>query len=102
MKKILAVSILALGLTACTAREQQLVAAGAVGVLAGAVVANGVSESNHHAYYQHRPYYQQHPYYHPRPVRNPYVYHAPRRPQCYSTWDRTPYGLRERRVCRSW
>jgi hypothetical protein len=30
------------------------------------------------------------------------VYHAPRRPQCYSTWDRTPYGVRERRVCRSW
>jgi len=26
---------------------------------------------------------------------------APYRPRirCYSTWDRTPYGLRERRVC---
>jgi hypothetical protein len=32
------------------------------------------------------------------PTAAPYAY---RRPpvRCYSTWDRTPYGLRERRVC---
>ena len=40
---------------------------------------------------------------HPLPSAYPaaYPYARPYRPRvrCYSTWDRTPYGLRERRVC---
>jgi uncharacterized protein YcfL len=87
MKKILAVSVVALGLAGCTAREQQLVAAGAVGALAGAVVANGVSDS------YHRPVYVE---------RRPVVYqqrYIPQR-QCYIVDHRTPYGIRQERVCR--
>jgi hypothetical protein len=96
MKRILAVSLIALGLAGCTPREQQLVAAGAVGAVAGAVVANGVSESYHrpHSYYAPRPYY------HPRPAYNPYVYHAPRYPRCYIVDRHTPYGIRRERICR--
>jgi hypothetical protein len=43
----------------------------------------------------------------PVPYSRPYVvqpYRAYRRPavHCYSTWDRTPYGMRERRICQRW
>jgi hypothetical protein len=31
------------------------------------------------------------------PYARPYRYRG--RVHCYTTWDRTPYGLRERRVC---
>ena len=87
MKKVLAVSLIALGLAGCTPREQQLVAAGAVGALAGAVVANEVS--------QPRPVYvERRPVYHDRYAP---VYH--RRPQCYIVDRRTPYGIRQERVC---
>ena len=89
MKKIIAISIVAFGLAGCTAREQQLVAAGTVGALAGAVVASGVSEP------YHRPYYHRYPYYAP-----PRPYYVNSRPQCFTTWDRTPYGMRERLICR--
>jgi hypothetical protein len=89
MKKIIAVSIVAFGLAGCTPREQQLVAAGAVGALAGAVVASGASES------YHRPYYHRYPYYAP-----PRPYYANPRPRCFTTWERTPYGMRERLICR--
>lgn len=88
MKKIVAVSILVLGLAGCTAREQQLVTAGVVGALAGAVVVNRVSE----------PY--QYPYYRPSRAYNPYVYHIPRRQHCYIVDYRTQYGIRRERVCR--
>jgi hypothetical protein len=105
MKKILALSIIALGLAGCTPREQQLVAAGAVGALAGAVVANGVSDSSYNrTHYRSRPYDPYYapprPYYHPRPAYNPYVYHAPRHPQCFIVDRHTPYGIRRERVCR--
>jgi hypothetical protein len=104
MKKILALSIIALGLAGCTPREQQLVAAGAVGALAGAVVANGVSDSYNRTHYRSRPYDPYYapprPYYHPRPAYNPYVYHAPRHPQCFIVDRHTPYGIRRERVCR--
>jgi hypothetical protein len=89
MKKIIAISIVAFGLAGCTPREQQLVAAGAVGALAGAVVASGASES------YHRPYYHRYPYYAP-----PRPYYANPRPRCFTTWERTPYGMRERLICR--
>lgn len=83
MKKIVAVSILVLGLAGCTAREQQLVAVGVVGALAGTIVANSASSSNHRTYHA-----------------SPRVYHHPRmHPRCYSIWDRSPYGMRERRIC---
>jgi uncharacterized protein YcfL len=84
MKKILAVSVVALGLAGCTAREQQLVAAGVVGAAAGAIVANEVSQ--------------------PRPVyveQRPVVYqqrYIPQR-QCYIVDRRTPYGIRQERIC---
>jgi hypothetical protein len=89
MKKIIAISIVVFGLAGCTAREQQLVAAGTVGALAGAVVASGASESYHRSYYRPHPYYAP-----PRP------YYVNPRPQCFTTWDRTPYGMRERLICR--
>jgi len=104
MKRIIVASLIALGLAGCTPREQQLVAAGAVGALAGAVVANGVSESYDRTHYRSRPYDPYYapprPYYHPRPAYNPYVYHAPRRPQCYIVDRHTPYGIRRERICR--
>jgi hypothetical protein len=87
MKKILAVSAIALGLAGCTAREQQLLAAGVVGAAAGAVVANGVSDP-----YQ-RPVYVE---------RRPVVYqqrYIPQR-QCYIVDHRTPYGIRQEQICR--
>jgi hypothetical protein len=86
MKRIMAVSILALGLAGCTAREQQLVAAGVVGAAAGAIVANEVS--------QPRPVYVEQ-----RPVVYQERYIVPRRPQCYIVDRRTPYGIRSERVC---
>jgi hypothetical protein len=90
MKKILAVSVIAFGLAGCTAREQQLVAAGAVGAVAGAVVANEIS----HPY--HRPVYVER-----RPVvyQDRYVPIPPRRPHCFIVDRRTPYGIRSERVC---
>ena len=98
MKKIVAVSILVLGLAGCTAREQQLVAAGTVGALAGAVVASGVSESYHRPYYATPiPYPVRRPYY---VTPNPRPYYVTPHRYCFMTWDRTPYGMRERRVCR--
>jgi len=104
MKRIIVASLIALGLAGCTPREQQLVAAGAVGALAGAVVANGVSESYDRTHYRSRPYDPYYapprPYYNPRPAYNPYVYHAPRHPRCYIVDRHTPYGIRRERICR--
>lgn len=88
MRKILLVPLIALGLAGCTAREQQLVAAGVVGAAAGAVVANEAS--------QPRPVYVER-----RPVvyQERYVPVYPRRPHCYIVDRRTPYGIRQERVC---
>ena len=85
MKRILAVSLIALGLAGCTPREQQLVAASAVGAVAGAFVVNEMSQPR---YVEHRPVVYQ----------ERYVVH--RRPQCYIVDRRTPYGIRQERVCR--
>jgi hypothetical protein len=82
MNKVFLVAAVGLVLAGCTPRERTLVAAGVVGAAAGAVVANEVS--------QPRPVY----------VEERYVPLPPRRPQCYMVWDRTPYGMVERRVCR--
>ena len=88
MKKIILICFAAIAIAGCTPREQQLVAAGVVGAAAGAVVANEMSQ--------------------PRPVyvdRRPVVYQEryvplpPRRPQCYIVDHRTPYGIRQERVC---
>ena len=87
MKRIMAVSLIALGLAGCTAREQQLLAAGAVGAVAGAVVANEVS--------QPRPVYVEQ-----RPVVYQERYYVPRRPQCYIVERRINYGVVRERVCR--
>jgi hypothetical protein len=88
MKKIVLICLAAISLAGCTAREQQLVAAGVVGAAAGAVVANEVS--------QPRPVYVEQ-----RPVvyQERYVPLPPRRPQCYIIDRRTPYGIRSERVC---
>ena len=41
---------------------------------------------------------------HPLPSAYPGAPYSYRRPpvHCYSTWDRTPYGMRERRICQRW
>lgn len=86
MKRIMAVSVLALALAGCNAT---------------------VYDSGYHrrpiasvyvppvdpVYVAPRPYYARPYYAAPRPV-----FVSPR-PRCFTTWDRTPYGLRERRVC---
>ena len=40
----------------------------------------------------------------PIPASRPYMAYPYRRPpvHCYTTWDRTPYGMRERRICQRW
>ena len=88
MNKIVLVCLAAIAIAGCTPREQQLVAAGVVGAAAGAVVANEVS--------QPRPVYVEQ-----RPVvyQERYVTIPPRRPQCYIIDRRTPYGIRQERVC---
>jgi len=88
MNKIVLVCLAAITIAGCTPREQQLLAAGAVGAVAGAVVANEVS--------QPRPVYVEQ-----RPVvyQERYVPLPPRRPQCYIIDRRTPYGIRQERVC---
>ena len=88
MKKIVLICLAAISLAGCTAREQQLLAAGVVGAAAGAVVANEVSQPRP-VYVEQRPYgYQER-----------YVPVYPRRPHCYIVDRRTPYGIRQERVC---
>jgi hypothetical protein len=81
MKKFLTISVVAISLAGCTAREQQLATAG----VAGAIVGSALTAP------PPRPvYYEQ-----PR-----YVVVPPRRPHCYSVWDHTHRGdYIERRVC---
>jgi hypothetical protein len=84
MHKILIAVMATLALAGCTARDQQILAAGTVGAVAGAVIANEVNQ--------------------PRPVyveeRRPVYVVPPRRPHCYSTWENTHRGMVERRICR--
>jgi hypothetical protein len=79
MKRIMAVSVLALGLAGCNAT---------------------VYDNGYHrrpiasVYVPPAPVYVA-PRHH---VYNPYVY-RPAPPRCYTVWERTHYGMRERRVC---
>ena len=85
MHKILIVAVGALALAGCNSRTNQVLAAGTVGAVAGTIIGSELAQ--------------------PRPVvveRQYPQYYAPvppRRPTCFSTWDRTPRGLVERRVC---
>ena len=91
LKVVVVATVSAIALAGCTAREQQLLAAGAVGAVAGAVVASEVS--------QPRPYYvQERPVYYEE--RRPIYVQPHRRPQCFSTWENTHRGMVERHVCR--
>jgi hypothetical protein len=88
MHKFLLVAVSACALAGCTAREQQLLTVGAVGAVAGAVIANEVYQPQRPVYYQ--PRYEQH--YVPVP-------NAPRYPRCFTNWERTAYGTVERQIC---
>jgi hypothetical protein len=85
MHKILLVVVGACALAGCTAREQQVLTAGAVGAVAGAVIVNEMNQPRQ--VYVQQPYQQ---YYAPMP---------PRRPRCFMTWERTRHGMVERQVC---
>jgi hypothetical protein len=71
MKRVLVVSVLTLSLAGCTTT----------------VYDNSYRRPVASVYVQPAPYYAG-----PR-----YVYRGP--PRCYTVWERTHYGLRERRVC---
>ena len=45
------------------------------------------------------PVYSNYQYQQPYPIR-PHYPTVARHPNCFMTWDRTPYGMRERRICR--
>ena len=79
MHKVLLVAVSVVALAGCTVREQQVLTAGAVGAVAGAVI---VSELNR-----------------PQPYQQYYVPTPPRRPRCFTSWERTAYGTVERQVC---
>jgi hypothetical protein len=85
MHKFVIVAIGAISLAGCTVREQQVLTAGAVGAVAGAVIANEVS--------QPRPVYVEQRY------ERQYIPVPPRRPRCFTTWENTHRGMIERRVC---
>ena len=81
MKRIMAVSVLALGLAGCNATVYER----------RPLVYEGEYRGPRYVYRPVAPVYTPEP----RPV----VVVRPR-PRCFTTWDRTPYGLQERRVCR--
>lgn len=85
MKRIMAVSVLALGLAGCNATVYD----------AGYRRPYPVIDLQTPApvYVEPRPYYT------PRPAYNPYVYRAPA-PRCAIIERYTPYGVRRERVCR--
>jgi hypothetical protein len=85
MHKVLLVAVSFVALAGCTAREQQVLTAGAVGAVAGAVIVNEMN--------QPRPVYVQQPY------QQYYAPMPPRRPRCFTSWERTAYGMVERQVC---
>jgi hypothetical protein len=85
MHKLLIVAVSAAALAGCTAREQQVLTAGAVGAVAGAVIVNEMN--------QPRPVYVEERY------EQRYVPVPPRRPRCFTTWENTHRGMIERRVC---
>ena len=85
MHKVLLIAVSAFMLAGCTAREQQVLTAGAVGAVAGAVIVNEMN--------QPRPVYVEQRY------ERHYAPIPPRRPRCFMTWERTHHGMVERRVC---
>lgn len=85
MNKLVLVVVGAALLAGCTPRERQLAAAGVVGAAAGAIVANEMSRPE--------PVYVEERRYAPPPR------YIPQR-HCYKTWERTPYGMVERTICR--
>jgi len=85
MHKVLLVAVSVVALAGCTVREQQVLTAGAVGAVAGAVIVNEMNQPR--PVYVHQRYQQ---YYAPLP---------PRRPRCFTSWERTAYGTVERQVC---
>ena len=91
MKRIMAVSVLALGLAGCNATVYD----------AGYRRPYPVIDLQTPApvYVAPRPYYTPRPYYEPRHAYNPYVYRAPA-PRCAIIERHTPYGIRRERVCR--
>lgn len=85
MIRLLTISAIALSLAGCTVREQQLATAGVAGVIVGSALTAP------------QPVYVQQP--RPVYVEDRYVM-PPRRPRCYSVWDRTHRGdMIERRIC---
>ena len=94
MHKFLLVAVSACALAGCTAREQQLLTAGAVGAVAGTVIANEAYQPQRPMYVQHRPRYEQH--YIPVPPVRPH----PVRPRCFTRWEHTRHGMIERQDCR--
>jgi hypothetical protein len=92
MHKILIAVVATFALAGCTAREQQILAAGTVGAVAGAVIANEVNQPRPVYVEERRPVYYE--------ERRPVYVVPPRRPHCYSTWENTYRGMVERRVCR--
>ena len=87
MHKIGLVAVGALMLAGCTAREQQVLTAGAVGAVAGAVIINEMNQPRP-VYVEQR--YERQPYYAPVPHR---------RPRCFTQWERTRHGMMERQIC---
>ena len=95
MHKLVLVAISAAALAGCTAREQQILTAGAVGAAAGTIIGAEMSQ----------------PYPPPRPMvyveerrpiivpRDRYYLPPPRRPRCAVVWENTHRGYVERQVC---
>jgi len=101
MKIALVVLVGALALTGCTERDSQLLAAGAVGAVAGTIIGSELSRPQEPFYVrQPQPRYivQQRPYF----VQQRYVPVPPPRYQrsCFSTWDNIRGRYVERIVCR--
>jgi hypothetical protein len=91
MIRLLTISAIAISLAGCTVREQQLATAG----VAGAIVGSALTAPQPRTIYMEepRPVYVQQPRYVVSPP-------PPRRPHCYSVWDRTHRGdMIERRIC---
>ena len=90
MKAAVVVLVGALALAGCTERDSQLLAAGAVGAVAGTIIGSEISRPSEPVYVRQ-----------PAPIYVERRYVPPPRPRqsCYSVWDRTPRGYVERRAC---
>ena len=95
MHKILIAVMATLALAGCTAREQQILAAGTVGAVAGAVIGSELGRNMDQNQGHTQP--QQRVIVHERPV---YI-ERPRPPRCefIRQWDHRYGGYRDVRVC---